>query len=90
MVPTVIYGYVMYELHVIEEETQQYLINQGYHEEEIENIEGHIQKLSLFTVDVIFTDEVGVTYQYKKQNGEIIQIGTELGREEGMEYKHME
>lgn len=89
IIPATIFGVVTYKKHTLEVETRNYLISKGYEEEDVAHIHCTIKKLSLFTAEVTFTDEPDVVYQYKKDEGTIIQIGISDSQERET-YKHLE
>lgn len=84
-----IYGYIKYKHYITEKETQEYLIEYGYEDEDILSIHSKIKKLSLFTAEVTFVDEPDITYDYKVENGKVIQLGPTLDKED-YDFKHLE
>ncbi|MEC5425286.1 DUF3139 domain-containing protein [Virgibacillus sp. C22-A2] len=88
--PISAYGYYQYQNNNLEKDTYTYLTEKGYNDDDILSIETKLEKLSLFTAEVIFTNEPNVTYQYKKDNKQIIQIGPVREQEADYEYKHIE
>lgn len=87
--PVFLYGYVKYKHDSLEKETFNYLISKGYEKKDIVKIESKIKKLSLFTAEVTFEDEPNITYDYKKDGTEIIQIGPTFN-EDDYDFKHLE
>lgn len=90
MTPLVIFSYFKFNFYTLEKETYDYLLEQGYEEEEIIDVETQFKKITLFTAEVTFKDEPHVIYSYKKEKGEIIQLelGIEITHED--DYKHLE
>lgn len=89
LTPLAIWGYVKYEHYALEKETLNYLIDKGYSEDEILSIESKLKKLSLFTAEVAFKDEPTISYDYKKGDNIIIQIGPTHDKP-NYEFKHLE
>lgn len=88
--PILVFGYVKFQLHSLQNETFQYLETKGYLESDIKSVETGLQKLSLYTAFVKFENEPEITYEYKKdKNGEIIQIGATPFLDD-YEYKNIE
>lgn len=92
--PLVATAYIHFQLQALERSTYQYLVHQKlYDQTEIISVKGKLKKLSLYTADVVFSDEMEVTYNYKKDSeGKIIQIGAEgpAQHSNSYVYKHME
>ncbi|WP_267888733.1 DUF3139 domain-containing protein [Bacillus weihaiensis] len=63
MVPSLIFGYVKYKLHSLEEQTYAYLLKE-YKEEDILKVKANIQKGTLFIANVTFKDEPNYVYDY--------------------------
>ena len=92
--PLICLGYVEYRLHRLEKVTYTYLYDvKNYAEKEVLSVKGNMKKLSLFTVEVIFSDEPAIMYDYKMNGrGEIIQIGASDPKDGWKTYKplHLE
>lgn|SRR5690625_1426187 len=89
IVPTSVYGFVKYKSYTLEKETRKHLKTIGYKDDEILDVKTKIKKLSLFTAEVIFSDEPNIIYDYKKEGNNIIQIGPTTDKRD-YEYKHLE
>lgn len=81
--------------HNIEKETYAYLMSQKhYQSNDISYLHAMIGKAPVLTVEVHFSDEPGLRYFYKKEEGQIIQYNTAPPRgsdvNKSYEYKHKE
>lgn len=86
--PFSIYAYVIFNHNALENETYDCLLKKGYEDTEILDVKFTLKKLSLFTVEVIFTDEPEITYQYKKENKQIIQLEPNIDKP-NHHFKHL-
>lgn len=92
IIPFAIYGYNKYLLYDIKHCTYDHLIMMGYKELDIVSVTPKVGKLPMLKTQVIFKDEPQVIYEYKKDNGEIIQLrfSNDVDFEEKEKYKHIE
>lgn len=74
--PFLIYGYMKYNHHITEKKTYQYLIEYGYEDTEILNIESRLMKGTLFTAEVTFKDKPDIIHYYKIRNDKLINMGS--------------
>lgn len=87
--PFIIYNYIQYKHHTTEKETYSYLLAHGYKDQDILSITSKIKKLSLFTSEVIFSDEPNIAYDYKVKNKTVTQLGPTVDKE-NYNFKHLE
>lgn len=83
-------GYVMYQLHAIEKDTYEYLLEK-YEEDEILSIDTSLSKGSFhYSANVIFKDEPHQIYEYIKYDGKIIQAYPDPEPDDYSFFKHLE
>lgn len=88
LIPILMFAYIQYQLASLEKATYEHLIDrQGYAESDILHLDTKLKFLSLYTAEVVFTDEPDITYDYKRnQKGDIIQVG--MSDPEGADWKN--
>lgn len=83
-----------YKHYTTKKQTYVHLIEYGYKEKDILNIESKLQKITMYTAEVIFTDEKNVTYDYIVRNKKVEQIDAILNDptidEQDYAFKHLE
>lgn len=88
LIPILMFAYIQYQLASLEKATYEHLIGrQGYAESDILHLDTKLKFLSLYTAEVVFTDEPDITYDYKRnEKGDIIQVG--MSDPEGADWKN--
>lgn len=77
IVGLVTYFTLVFKENQLKEDVRQYLLDdRGYKENDIADIKSRIAKAPVFSVEVIFSDELNVVYYYRDRDGKIIQYGT--------------
>lgn len=91
--PLSIIAFNKYSKFDIKNDTYAYLIEKGYKKPDIKSIETIVGMAPRLSTQVIFEDEPQVIYHYKKDDGEIVQLGLNYqiyDEDERKKYKHLE
>lgn len=90
----VTYSVLIFKENQLKEDVKQYLLDdRGYKESDIADIKSRIAKAPVFSVEVIFSDELNVVYYYRNRDGKIIQYGTPTSSDDNVNMeslKHIE